>query len=204
MIRRAVLAATMLGLLAGLASPVAATSQSSVRIPRDAVDWATFSPTEKAAAIDYEWHQFVRSQAEERLASITIEQVVPPAASAVEGAATSVTAHGHCALQFVNQAEGTWTRAGGWTDASDVVYYIYAGRTTGSHEYRLIRDGQTIKTTYAMVYNYDWAEAWTGYDFKWWFEHPQYTSRGYHGAKLTSSGPWILGPDVLCSVTGTP
>jgi hypothetical protein len=81
--------------------------------------------------------------------------------------------------------------------------YIYAGRVSGSHQYKLIRDGQVIKTATKELHNTDFAQAVTGQDFKWWFEHPTYTAKGYHGAQL-SGGSWILGPDRSCSVSGTP
>ena len=123
--------------------------------------------------------------------------------SAVGVIAPNVSATGTCTLQFINYPEGTWTRVGGWTDATAIVSYIYAGRTSGSHYIKLIRDGTTIRTTFNERTNDDWAEAWTSYDWKWWYEHPHYVGRSYHGARNGSS-TWILGPDAQCTVQADP
>lgn len=170
---------------------------SSVRIPTGEADWATFSSVEKSSAIAYEWQVHLSQVAARTVRTSAVRNSVGA------GAITpNVSATGTCTLQFINQAEGTWTRAGGWTDATAIVSYIYAGRTSGSHYIKLIRDGTTIKTTYNERTHDDWAEAWTGYDWKWWFEHPHYVGRSYHGAQNGST--WILGPDAQCTVQGDP
>ena len=193
--RRLLTAASLVALILTVASPVAV---PGVRIPRNAADWATFTSAERSAAIAYEWQIHLAQVAQGAVQTTSVRATVRAGAIS-----PNVTATGTCKLQWINQAEGTWTRAGGWTDASEIVAYIYAGRTAGSHYIKLIRDGTTIKTTFNERTNDDWAEAWTGYDWKWWFEHPHYVGRSYHGARVGSS-TWILGPDKQCTVQADP
>lgn len=180
----------------------------SPRVPRDAADWARFTPAERQAALDFQWREHLRLEAAGQLSRTVVKATVDLQTNQIASiagpqvASITATATGTCQLTFDNQTSGTWTRAGGWADASAVVYYIYASRA--GLQGKLIRDGTTIKNWYAEVYNNDWAENWTGWDFKWWYEHPMYTSKGYFGARVTNGGTWILGPDHACSVSGSP
>jgi len=45
------------------------------------------------------------------------------------------------------------------------------------------------------------AESWSVWNYKWWYEHFNHVNKGWHGARQTSGGTWLLGPDRLCTVS---
>ncbi|MDO8483584.1 MAG: hypothetical protein Q7S35_01420 [Candidatus Limnocylindrales bacterium] len=109
----------------------------------------------------------------------------------------TTTATGTCGLQYINQAEGSWIRGGGYTDASGTVYYIAASRPGKQGQF--LKDGNALETWWQDLNNKSHAEDWTSYNWKWFWEHFNYTVKGWHGAQL-SNGTWILGPDQACTV----
>jgi hypothetical protein len=115
-------------------------------------------------------------------------------------AAVTVTASYSCQVQWIDQLEGTWTRGGGWTDTSSNVYYIAASRIAKKGQF--LRDGVLQGNWYQEIYGgASHAENWSGYNWKWWYEHFNFTTKGWHGARLTSGGTWLLGPDRYCTVS---
>lgn len=174
-----------------LIAPAVTTAQTTPRQPRDAVDWATFTPAERQAAIAYQ-HQLLL----EGLAAGTVKttRVMAPMTA-------TATASAACGFTVRNVGGGRWIAGGGWTDASDYMAIIYASKS--DKQGQLFRDGPLIKNWYQYLTNATHAEAWTGEDFSYSFEHPTYVVKGWHGAK-TSGGVWLLGPDAYCTTSYTP
>ena len=170
------------------------------RLPTSAADWTTFTPGERDAALSYEWTQF---QALLASGSIHATSVTQSGVTQSGGGrlAPLVTATYSCQVQWYNVPEGSYVRGGGWTDTSANVYYQYASRPGLQGQF--LRDGSLKSNWWSTTYNGSHAENWTGYDFKWWFEHPNYVTKGWHGAEL-SNGTWILGPDQYCTASASP
>lgn len=113
----------------------------------------------------------------------------------------TATASAACGFTIRNVTAGRWIAGGGYTDASAYMALIYASTTTKLGQ--LFRGGQQIKTWQQSLPDATHAEAWTGEDFSYSFEHPTYVVKGWHGAK-TYSGVWLLGHDAYCTTSYTP
>lgn len=85
------------------------------------------------------------------------------------------------------------------------MYILYAGQP-GTYAGRFYRDGVQINTWYQYIEGggASHVEYWTDYDWKWWFESPEYFNAGYHGAEQYDGGPWQLGPNKYCTVSAQP
>src|SRR3989304_8129234 len=181
-----------------LAMPGTGVANNAPRLPTSAAEWADFSAAQQAAAMDY-----LRQQLEEAIASGR------PPERAVSGsndagiasidtlAAISVTYS--CQIQWIDLGYGMWVRGGGWTDASATIYYIYASRQ--GLKGKFLRDGSLLEYWWNEVWNGDHAENWTDYYWRWGWEPFNSTTKGWHGARQTQGGTWLLGPDRYCTVS---
>ncbi len=190
-----------LSLVALLSIPTAgASADVKPRMPTSASDWATFSASEREAALAYVWNEF---QASVRAGTAVVHTVGRSDSGALSGRvgslAVTTTVDYNCPIQWTDLPEGTWTRGGGWTDASASVYYIAASRSGMKGQF--LRDGTLISNWYSEAYNGSHAENWTGYNWKWWYEHSNFVNKGWHGARATNGGTWLLGPDRYCTVS---
>ncbi len=174
-----------------LIAPAVTTAQTTARQPLNAADWATFNPAERQAAIAYQYQLLVQGVAARTIKTTTV--MAPLTATATASAA--------CGFTVRNVTAGRWIAGGGWTDATNYMAIIYASKS--DKQGQLFRDGQVIKNWYQYLTNATHAEAWTGEDFSYSFEHPTYVVKGWHGAK-TSGGAWLLGPDAFCTTSYTP
>jgi hypothetical protein len=172
----------------------AAQASGAPRIPTTAAEWATFTPRERDAALTYEWQQFQILLASGNAHPVSVVQ------SGQQSASPLVSATYSCEVQWIDLPQGSYVRGGGWTDTSATVYYQYASRQSLPGQF--LRDGTLKANWWAETLNSSHAESWTGYDFKWAFEHPRYVVKGWHGAEL-SNGTWILGPNQYCTVAVT-
>jgi hypothetical protein len=188
----------VVGLIALVAASVPTTAAAvKPRMPVSAADWARFSGLQREAALDYVWDE-LQSQLAAGTAKVTTvgePNFVPGQDSGLAAPAVSVSYN--CPIQWIDLIEGSWIRGGGWTDTSSNVYYIAASRL--GKKGQLLRDGVLQKNWYHETYNASHAENWSGYVWKWWYEHFNWTNKGWHGARLTSGGSWLLGPDRYCS-----
>lgn len=180
------------------ASQPTAFAASAPRLPTSAADWATFSATERAEAMAYVRHQLDDALAAGVVPNQVSSGLADASMASLEYVATiSVTYL--CQIQWIDVGSGMWVRGGGWTDASYPIYTIYAGRQGLKGQF--LRDGQLLANWWQQAWNnVSHAESWTGYNFKFFFEHPSYFVKGWHGAQQTSGGTWLLGPDRYCSV----
>lgn len=197
--KRLLLTACLVSLLVALAPT--ATAAVKPRLPTSAADWATFSSTQQAAALDYVWNEF-QSQLKAGTAVVnTVGRTETGTLSQDSGpASVTVSVSYNCPIQWTDLPEGTWTRGGGWTDTSSNVYYIAASRVGLKGQF--LRDGALQGNWYNEIYGgASHAESWSGYNWKWFYEHFNFTNKGWHGARLTSGGTWLLGPDRYCTVS---
>jgi len=195
---RRIIILLVLAVLSAVPSAGAA-AESKPRMPRSAADWATFSDMERTAAIDYVWRK-LQYQFQSGTAVVTTVGR-SDTGSIVEAAGPSAamtTIDYNCPIQWIDLPEGTWTRGGGWTDSSSSLYYIAASRS--GLQGQLLRDGALVGNWYEEAYNTSHSENWSGYNWKWWFEHFNFVNRGWHSARATSGGTWLLGPDQYCTV----
>ena len=190
--RRAFRLAAVLLMTLSLIVPAITSARAIPRQPRDAVDWATFTAAERQTAIAYQ-----RQLLLEGLANGTVKTTTAMA-PVIAAAATASAA---CGFTVRNVTAGRWIAGGGWTNATDYMAIIYASKS--DKQGQLFRDGQLIKNWYQYLTNATHAEAWTGEDFSYSFEHPNYVVKGWHGAK-TFGGVWLLGPDAYCTTSYTP
>lgn len=185
-------------LILTLASTGTASAANVPRLPTSAADWMTFSPQERKAALDYEETVF-----RQLLASGNAVVHSNAAATSNSLTALTVTVTYQCPIQWINLPQGSEVRGGGWTDASASMSTIYASYP-GTYIGKFYRDGVVIDYWYSYLHDTNHAESWTGYNFKWWFEHPNYFNSGYHGAQQYAGGAWQLGPNQYCSTTASP
>lgn len=177
-----------------------AAAVSKPRMPTGAADWATFSSTERAAALDYVSRELQSQLASGSAVVHTVGRSDAGVVSETLGpAAVTTTVDYNCPIQWIDLPEGSWTRGGGWTDASSSIYYIAASRTGLQGQF--LRDGSLLSNWYSEQYNSSHAENWTGYNWKWWYESFNFVNKGWHSARATSGGTWLLGPDQYCTVS---
>lgn len=180
-----------------LASASVTTARSVPRQPTGPDDWARFTPAERKAAIDYQWELF---QAQLEAGTAVIQSTESADGLALIAAATATY---DCPIQWTDRVQGSWTRGGGWTQATASMYTIYAGHNTqgqpGQYLGKFRRDGVLLNYWQNYTHNTDRAEAWSPWNWKWWFEHPLYSNGGYHGAQQYEGGTWQLGPNRFCS-----
>ena len=170
-----ILVSMMVLLVRPLPSPSASAAEVP-RLPRDAADWSTFTPPERKAALDYEWQRFQAALAAD---TVRIETTLANVGSS--GAATAASgAWAQCGFQVSNSALSRYVRGGGNTTASTLMDYIYASKSTRQGQF--IRDGVLKGNWYRSLTDASFVEAWTGWDHSWQWEHPRYTSNGWHGA----------------------
>lgn len=193
----------VMAVMASLLTAVPSASAGTPRLPSSATDWATFTPSEKAAALKYAEVLYHRA-----LAAGTVEHHLLPAevldAATVASPAPTIST---CGLHWDNYPQGSYTYA--WGEAGFYyptvnATYIAAGRQAKPG--KLLRDGNQVQTFWEELYNPPhWNGAYTVVnpqspsDFKWWFEHPSYTARSYNTVKAGTTH-WV-GPDQTCSVT---
>lgn len=196
------LTTVVLALAAGVAllSPLSnpsATAADLPRLPRDAADWETFTPDERKAALDYEWQRF---QAALAAGTARIEAILGTAGAGDSTSVSATSAWAQCGFQVSNAGLSRYVRGGGTTTASTLMDYIYASKSTRQGQF--IRDGVLKGNWYRSLTDASYVEAWTGWDHSWQWEHPRYTSNGWHGALKDST--WYLGPDAPCPYSWTP
>lgn len=169
-------------------------------VPRDAADWATFTPAEQTSALAYQ-----QQLLEKGLRLGTVETlVVLGQAAAVPGKASpmSLSITYTCGFIVHTVAGGRWVGGGGYVDTNDYVYYLYASRS--GKQGQLFRDGQLNKNWYQEMHNATHAEAWSDQDFSWSWEHPTYVVKGWFGVEEVIHDVYQLGPDQYCTHTYTP
>jgi hypothetical protein len=182
------------------ASSVVAASHP--RLPTSAADWASFSKAEREAALGYEWGILQRSLHDGTADVHQLDRTDSGSLVQRDGlAALTITYDYNCPIQWVDQIGGAWFRGGGWTDASNQVYYIAASRVGKQGVF--LRDGVTVGNWYNEKYNDPsaHAESWSGYSWRWSFESIHWVNKGWHGIRPTSGGSWLLGPDASCIVS---
>ena len=97
--------------------PAQAAAAASVRLPRNAADWATFSQQERAAAYSWVWAEYRTLQGQGKLTLTTISAPSP----------LTITGSVDCGFQINTQSWGTYTSAWAWTSTSASVYSIDTG-----------------------------------------------------------------------------
>lgn len=199
--RLAIVLALSLGALSGPGA--AATSAASVRLPVSAADWASFTPTERAAAYAYVAAEYARLEASGKL----VVRTVSTSAAAVDGAAavtaTSTTGYGTCGFNYVNTSGGTWTSAWASTTTTGAVPWIDTGVYAAQRD--LFWRGNTqLDYFYAGgALNSTYVYASSSTNWKWWFEQVRYTVQSWHTAGVYGD-PYVLGPLAYCSMNFSP
>lgn len=166
-------------LLLGAIVPVAAASRP--RLPRDAGDWATFTPAEKQAAIQYQLDIFDPAKAD----WVFFGNGGPTALAATWTAS--------CGFLVSNATSGSYVRSDAITDANFVASRIYARS-------EFYRDTTFLEAPVQDVTNRSRAEAVSGTNFAWWFEQPTYRVKSWHRA--AESGTWV-GSERFCDYSWT-
>ena len=174
---------------------------SHPRLPTSAADWARFSKAERDAALAYEWAILQRSLLNGTADVHQVDRTDTGSLVQRDGYAVAITYDWNCPIQWVDQVGGAWFRGGGWTDASNQVYYIAASRVAKKGVF--LRDGVVSGNWYNEKYNDPTAhaESWSGYSWRWSFESIHWVNKGWHGIRPTSGGAYILGPDAFCTVS---
>lgn len=176
-----------------------ATNAATVRLPSGAADWATFTPSERAAAYAYEAEVYARVKAAGKLVVQTYSVRAVPL-SAAEPAATLVTGYGQCGFNVTQQQAGTWTSAWATTTTTTAVGWIDTG-VYNSQRDLFFRGGSQLAWFMAGgQLNSTYVFASSSANFKWWFEQAQYTVQSWHTAGASYSGPYVLGPAAYCSL----
>jgi len=177
--------------IATFAGPVAASS-STVRLPKSAADWATFTQTEKQAA--YSW-----VNTHETTAPSTVVATAP-AVSKSSGVqpmvSASFTAGGECGYSVQNYSTGSRVAAWSQVHASQRPYWM----DTGMQGYvdQLWRNGAQSYTTYGGT-NTTYVYATTSYDWKWYWENVHYNFQAWDSVE-TSAGVWYW-KNAYCNVS---
>jgi hypothetical protein len=198
-VRRVLALAVTGALLASLLVSGIASGQVVPRQPRDAADWATFTPAEREAAIEYQRQLLLVGL---RDGTIKTEyKTVQVGSTADAPAAITASAVAVCGFRVRYVAAGRWVAGGGYTDATDYMQIIYASKFTKQGQF--LRDGQVLDNWHQSLTDATHAEDWTGENFSWGFEHPTYVVKGWHGAQ-TYGGTWLVGPDAYCTHSYTP
>lgn len=198
--RRLATVGAALLLLVALVAPGAA-GASSARLPRDAADWATFSPAQQQAARELAQRQFATALANGTADIDTITSTAADSTAEPLGAA-GILATGYASCGFQQNVIGTSrnVRGGGSTTASALMDLIYASKSTKQGQF--LRDGALKGNWYKSLTDASYVEAWSGWDHSWTWEHPRYTSNGWHGA--LDGSVWVVGPLLPCSYSWTP
>lgn len=166
------LVASIVMLLVVAAAP--ASARTGPRLPTGPADWATFSAAEKQAAYNYELSLFNPRTA-------TISHVGGSAAStpAPSGqvVALTVTWTASCGFGVSNAIAGTYVRSDAVTDANQQVSAIYA------HS-EFYRDGSFLAGPNDDETNRSHAEAISGWNFSYTWEHPTYRVKSWHNIEV--------------------
>jgi hypothetical protein len=181
-------------------------TQRAPRLPSSATDWATFTPSERAAALAYE-----RTRFEAALAAGTLEwtsgSASPTAVNSDEMSVEAVTSvDARCGLSWTFTGSGTWTYGYAWVDTSFPAYHIYAGEPPVATMNQFIRSGTILEYFYKYSVgagsSYEYAQS--GSNFKWFFENINYRTKSWMGVQRYKNGSWQLGPDAYCTYTANP
>jgi hypothetical protein len=184
-----------------LSLSVTVVSARTPRMPISAADWATFTPSERTAAVAYaavlSERALARGQVEHHSVTATVTQSLSSPAPTIST----------CGLQWDNYPWGTYIYA--WGEAGfyyPTVHATYIAAGKQSKPGRLLRDGNQVQTFWQEWWNPDYHNnAYTVVnpqspsDFKWPFEHPNYTGRSYNTVRAGTT--YWVGPDAVCSVT---
>jgi len=200
--------------LFSLAVPAASlgATPSAPRLPSSAADWATFSPQERAAALDYESSLFEAALAAGTLkwtsgsARPTVGGVTAESTSklAATSASTLLSVDARCGLSWTFVGSGTWTYGWAYVDTDFPAYLIYAGKPPSSNQF--IRSGTVLQYFYKYSQgagsSYEYAQS--NSNFKWAFENINYRTKSWMGVQRYQGGAWQLGPDAYCTYSANP
>lgn len=197
--RRSV-ATTILLLCVLAVAPVATSAEP--RIPASAEEWASFTAAERRAALAYAHTQF---EASLRNGTAVVNSIGRSDSGDLEQStgdvsALAISVNWNCPIQWIDQIGSSYTRGGGWTSTSSNVYYLAASRVGKKGQFT--RDGVLVGNWYHEASgSVNHVESWSAWNHRWSWEHFNFVNKGWHGARQTNGGTWLLGPDRLCSVS---
>lgn len=193
--RKTLVIVAMLSL--ALVAPLQAAAAASVRLPKSATDWATFSQQERAAAYAWVWAEYHTQQTQGRLVWTT-----PPATS---GSSTNIITPAisgsvDCNFLINNQSWGTFTNAWASTSTSASVYYIDTGLAGGIQDVFYRNGGVVNPTFYHGSPNTSYVYPQSTTDFKWSWERITYAVQSW-GSAQSQSG--FIFKNMYCYATVT-
>ena len=181
------------------AGPDWAALGATVRMPEGATDWATFSASERQAALSWveEQFEFAASGGTLRVRTISANPVGALSITPL------VTGGYNCGFNHSDFTYGTWTWARASTSTSQGVWEIDTG-FNGILD-KFFRNNSLLETFHnqAQNLNYSYIYESTTQNFKWWFESATYFVQSYHTAQ-TSPGVYVVGPNAYCSMSFSP
>ena len=169
-------------LVVTIATPLSAVSGASVRLPKSAADWATFSDAERAAAYAWVWAEYDRLAAAGKLKATIIS-----GSSSDEGGFSTLTVTGYvdCGFIFNNQAWGTYTKGWASVSASQPVFSLSTG-TSPTLMDKLWR-GSTLFNEFGAGGGGTYVYAESAQDFKWSWESVTYQVQSWGSIQITYS-----------------
>jgi hypothetical protein len=202
LVRFLALASAVLMLASVAASPVAAASPT-VRIPKSAADWATFTQGEKTAAYNWVWAQEAQMKA-----AGTWQWSEAGGAPASSGTVSStvggvtVTGGTECGIKLNKKPWGTYATA--WSSAwtSSAVYYIMTGQPP-TYINKSYHNGKVFSSDWEDGHPNDtFAYGESDQDFAWTWDTPTWKVQSWGWAKKTSTV--YLFTHLYCGETATP